>query len=107
MNADFFNLAGLIPNEDVIPRIIKVDFVSLPSEYPTRAVKLAEHDSFLHAIITSLAGSSVTLVYTTSPPSDHHVLQTPPAYEMESSAYESVLHTDLKRDVSAHADNSD
>lgn len=107
MNADFCRLAGLIPNEDVIPRIIKVDFISPPSEYPARGAKLADHDSFLHAIITSLGGSSLSIVYTTSPPLGHHVLQTPPAYEMESSTYESVLHTDLKRDVSAHAGSDD
>lgn len=103
----FIRLAGLIPNEDVIPRIIKVDFTSPPSEYAARGAKLADHDAFLHAIITSLGGSSLTVVYTTSPPSGRHVPQTPPAYEMESSTYESVLHTDLKRDVSAHADAGD
>jgi len=81
--------------------------MSPPSEYFARSAKLADHDSFLHAIVTSLSGPSLTIVYTTSPPSDHHVPQTPPAYEMESSTYESVLHIDLKRDMSAHAGPDD
>ena len=107
MITNFCRPAGLIPNEDFVPRIVKVDFTSPPSEYLARGVKLADHDSFLHAVIASLGGSSLTIVYTTSPPSGHHVPQIPPAYEMESNTYESVLHTDLKRDVSAHDDTGD
>lgn len=97
--------AGLIPNEDVIPKIVKVDFVSPPSEHSARTAKLAEHDSFLHAVISSLGGSSHTIIFTTSPLSGHHISESSPTYEMDAGTYESVLHTDLKRDVSAH-DNS-
>ena len=97
----------MIPNEDVIPKIVKVEFASPPNEHSARTAKLAEHDSFLHAVISSLGGSSHTIIFTTSPPSGHHIPQVAPTYEMDSSTYESALHTDLKRDVSAHSGSND
>lgn len=88
----------MIPNEDVIPKIVKVDFTSLPTDI-TRSEKLTEHDSFLHAVISSLGGSSYSIIYTTSPRSGHHKAPPAPTYEMDPSTYDSVLHSDLKRDV--------
>src|SRR3954470_9006259 len=47
---------------------------------------------------------SYTIIYTTSPPSKQPSGREPPPYEMDDP-FEGVLHTDLKRDLSAHGKN--
>jgi len=100
---------GTIPNDGNYPRIVRVEFSSLPSQPNDRTLKLAEHDSFLHAVISELGGDKYTVVYTTTPPTPQHIAASqypiPPTYEMDDP-YASVLHMDLKRDVDSHANSN-
>ncbi|KAF2429849.1 BIG1-domain-containing protein [Tothia fuscella] len=95
---------GTIPNDGNFPRIVRIEFSPLPTVPSERISKLAEHDSFLHAIMTSLGGDKYTVVYTTSPPAEGLIAPAQyspaPVYEMDE---QSALHTDLKRDLDSHS----
>lgn len=98
-----------------------IDMPSLPSSAEQRASTLSQHgmrflgtqfenpltplDSYLNELITSLASEKYTVFYTTTPPSSQHYEQiqhVDQVYEMDEP-YPSGMHTDLKRDVFAHA----
>ncbi|KAF2405537.1 BIG1-domain-containing protein [Trichodelitschia bisporula] len=99
---------GTIPNQNTFPRLVIVDLPLLPQQSHERAAKLADHDSFLKAVVTSLGGDKYAVLFTTTPvvesdaPSSQYPLQ--PAYEMDDP-YAAVMHTDLKRNVPVHADD--
>jgi len=96
-------VTGAIPNDGVFPRIVYVRFPALPESLNERAKKLGEHDSFLHAVISEVGGEKYTVIYTTTPPAADYVSAAQQAtdYEMDDP-FQSVLHTDLKRDLGAH-----
>ena len=104
INGTDYKIAGSIPNDGVYPRVVFVRFPTLPTTHQDRSAKLSEHDSFLHAVISEVGGDKYTVVYTTSPPagdykpSEH---QASTDYEMDDSM-QSILHTDMKRDLGAH-----
>jgi hypothetical protein len=105
MNVLIASIAGSIPNDGVFPRIVYVQFQTLPTAHDGRSSKLAEHDSFLHAVVSEVGGEKYTVIYTTTPSAGDTVLVEQPAldYEMDDP-FASVLHTDLKRDLgSGHA----
>lgn len=64
-------------------------------------------DSFLNALLSGLDDQKYIIIYTTTPVLEHpentphHELH---LYEMDDP-FPSALHTDLKRDVEAHASN--
>lgn len=60
---------------------------------------MAENDSFLHAVLSTVGGSKYTVIYATTPSSNPLSLTTP-QYEMDHQ-YDAALHTELKRDVGA------
>jgi hypothetical protein len=62
---------------------------------------MAEHDSFLHAVLSTVGGSKYTVIYATTPSSSPQDV-TPPLYEMDH-LYDASLHSELKRDVGSHA----
>jgi len=97
---------GSIPNDGVYPRVVFVRFPALPTKHQERTAKLEEHDSFLHAVISEVGGDKYTVVYTTSPPASDYMPaskhQASTDYEMDDSL-QSILHTDMKRDLGAHA----
>ncbi|KIW01366.1 uncharacterized protein PV09_07135 [Verruconis gallopava] len=102
---------GAIPNDGVYPRVVYVRFPSLPTARHDRMSKLAEHDSFLHAVISEVGGDKYSVIYTTTPPSADFTPSeqqvAPDDYEMDDP-FQSVLHTDLKRELgSTHAQRSD
>jgi hypothetical protein len=100
--------AGAIPNDGVFPRAVFVQFQALPAARHDRAAKLAEHDSFLHAVVSEVGGEKYTVIYTTTPPASGFaaVEQAATDYEMDDP-FASVLHTDLKRELgSGHASKS-
>lgn len=65
-------------------------------------------DSFLHSVIAAVDGEEYTVIYTTTPPSvsqDTEPQLREQLYEMDEP-FPSMMHTDLKRDLSAHARNA-
>jgi hypothetical protein len=97
-----FSVAGAIPNDGVYPRIVHVRFPSLPLS-DERTAKLQEHDSFLHAVISEVGGNKYTVVYASSPAEGYHrshVHEASADYEMDDHL-QSILHTDMKRDLSS------
>jgi hypothetical protein len=92
--------AGTIPNDGVYPRVVFVRFPTLPTTHSHRAAKLEEHDSFLHAVLSQVGGSSYTVLYTTSPPTSP-LASTEEDYTMDDPL-QSILHTDMKRDFNSH-----
>jgi hypothetical protein len=97
-----FILAGAIPNDGVFPRIVHVRFPALPLGHQRNA-KLEEHDSFLHAVISEIGGNDYTVVYATTQAEDghrQHVYEAGADYEMDDHM-QSILHTDMKRDLSS------
>jgi len=99
---DVLPAAGEIPDEAASPRIIRVDFAPLPADPKQRARKMAENDSFLHAVLSTVGRSKYTVIYVTTPASNPQSLTTP-QYEMDHQ-YDAALHTELKRDVGASHD---
>ncbi|KAF2669629.1 BIG1-domain-containing protein [Microthyrium microscopicum] len=93
---------GEIPSGTAHPRIIKVDFPPLPTAITDRAAKLSDHDSFLHAVLSTAGGHAFTVIYHTTPLLD--AIATP-AYEM-ADPYENVLHNEFKRAIEPLAANS-
>jgi hypothetical protein len=90
----------------VFPRVVYVQFQDLPTDHHDRSSKLAEHDAFLHAVISEVGNDKYTVIYTTTPPAGDFIASSYEAainYEMDDS-FQSVLHTDLKRELgSGHA----
>lgn len=96
--------AGTIPNDGVYPRLVFVRFPTLPTTQSTRTAKMEEHDSFLHAVIAQIGGTSYTVLYTTSPPTSPPTSssgQGQEDYTMDDPL-QSILHTDMKRDFNSH-----
>ncbi|TID27656.1 hypothetical protein E6O75_ATG00423 [Venturia nashicola] len=94
---------GTIPNDGNYPRIVRVEFSTLPSQQSDRVIQLGENDAFFHAVISELGGRDFVVVFTTTPPEDIAPIA-PDQYEMEDSY--NILHTDLKRDVGSHASSN-
>ncbi|KAL2358723.1 BIG/ATPase V1 complex, subunit S1 [Cryomyces antarcticus] len=106
MSVDTFN--GYITMDDVFPRVVRVDFPVPPVSGKDRALKLAQHDSFLNALVAGLRRQTYTVIYITTPPSDSHNTapqHAPQVYEMDEP-FPSGLHTDLKRDLTGYASSS-
>jgi hypothetical protein len=79
---------------------IYVDFPELPATNDDREAALLQADSYLNELLDTL--TSYTVLYTTTPASNHMVdTQHPDQYEMDDS-YPSSMHIDLKRDLNAH-----
>jgi len=89
--------------DDVTPRVITVDFPTLPASKNDRKSKLAEHDAFLASMLSLLSPEKYTVIYTTTPPSTEQLPSLPELteYEMDDS-FPSAPHTELKRDLSMH-----
>ncbi|KAL8770763.1 MAG: hypothetical protein Q9209_003630 [Squamulea sp. 1 TL-2023] len=89
--------------DDPKPRIIHVDFPTLPSASKERASKLKENDVFLSSILDLLPTSKYTVIYTTTPSSTHQssAIVEPEMYEMDSSFSSSQSHMGIKRDFSS------
>ncbi|KAF1815993.1 BIG1-domain-containing protein [Eremomyces bilateralis CBS 781.70] len=95
--------AYISPSQSELPRVIKAEFPMLPVD-EFRAGKLSSYDSFLHSLLSTFENQSLTLLYTTTPPPASYVPSQEnlsPTYEMDDP-FASVLHEDLRRDVSAH-----
>jgi hypothetical protein len=65
-------------------------------------------DAFLHATLSQLRERKYIVIYTTTAPGDHP--ESTPHHELRlyetDDPFPMELHTDFKRDVDAHADNS-
>ncbi|GAB7349649.1 hypothetical protein MBLNU459_g0325t1 [Dothideomycetes sp. NU459] len=97
---------GTIPHFATMPEAISIAFPSLPAGKADRAAALSKSDSFLNEILSSL--ESYTVLYTTTPPSADQYRQAQHQdkyYEMDDP-FPSAMHTDLKRDLNAHAKGS-
>jgi len=107
-------LAGKIPLTSTGGKhLLRLTFPALPTT-SSRAATLQDNDSFLNALLQTLSNST-SVIYTTTPPtiSQHDVLTTQQnqqqqhatqIYEMDHS--QEPVHMDLKRDVSARANNN-
>lgn len=93
---------GYLPIADSSPRVIKVSFPPPPSHRGQRKERLREQDSFLNALLTSVASEPTIVLYTTTPisgvlhdqhGSPHHELH---LYDNEDPFHQG-LHVDLKR----------
>lgn len=75
-----------------------ISFDPLPHS-AERHTTLANHDSFLHAILSTLPShQSYTIIITTSPPDTALI---PPTYSTDDS-YDPNLHIEFKRDADFH-----
>ncbi|KAL8687926.1 MAG: hypothetical protein Q9218_006029 [Villophora microphyllina] len=94
--------------DDPKPRVIHLDFPSLPSTSnpKARSSKLKDNDAFLASILDFLPSSKYTVIYTTTPYSrpqstikDQLEQET---YEMDTSFSSQQQHMELKRDLNGH-----
>ncbi|KAL8968609.1 MAG: hypothetical protein Q9183_002380 [Haloplaca sp. 2 TL-2023] len=93
--------------DDPHPRVINLEFPSLPTDPKNRASKLKDNDAFLSSILSTLPTSKYTVIYTTTPSSTppnaatHHDHLDQQIYEMDTS-FSSQHHMEIKRDVNGH-----
>ncbi|KAL8924385.1 MAG: hypothetical protein Q9172_002732 [Xanthocarpia lactea] len=95
--------------DDPKPRIVIVDFPSLPSSRTERASKLKDNDVFLSSILDLLPTSKYTVIYTTTASSAHKSsdFAEPEVYEMDTSFSSSQSHMGIKRDLGVHSKRAD
>ncbi|KAK4983326.1 hypothetical protein LTR66_008866 [Elasticomyces elasticus] len=95
--------SGIVPDQDAGSRqVFRVHLSALPTHAEERASKLAQHDSYVNALLSSLPSDEFILFYISTPPTSEQLddWQYPPTvYEMDQP-FPSALHTDLKRDFS-------
>ncbi|KAL8870595.1 MAG: hypothetical protein Q9174_003400 [Haloplaca sp. 1 TL-2023] len=93
--------------DDPHPRVINLEFPTLPTDPKKRATKLKDNDAFLSSILSTLPTSKYTVIYTTTPSTTppsaamHHDHLDQQIYEMDTS-FSSQHHMEIKRDVDGH-----